>query len=87
MVWDSLVQWIGVELWHLPYWFTRLEIARDIGVRKSPSLIAALKRATEEGMLVSITGKDDAGRRVIMYRICDEYRESQLEGAKNYGKR
>jgi len=87
MIWQQLVQWIGVELWRLPQWYTRAEIALYIGCHKSPSLISALERAVDEGMMESIRTTDHKMRDVIKYRISDEYRERQFEGAKNYGNR
>lgn len=83
MVIQQLAQWIGIELWHLPEWYTRAEIAEKIGASKSPTLLKALAQAVEAGVLIQSRGLDDHNRPVIRYKISDDYREEQLEGAKN----
>lgn len=84
MVKQQLAQWIGIELWHLPEWYTRREIGEKIGASKSPTLINALKEAVEAGVLEWYKTIDEHNRPVIKYRITNEYREQQLEEAKNH---
>jgi len=86
MVRQQLAQWIGIELWHLPEWYTRKEIAEKIGASKSPTLLNALSEAVENGVLMSVKTTDDHNRPVIKYKIADDYRERQLEEAKAYGR-
>jgi len=87
MVRQQLAQWIGVELWHLPEWYSRKEIAERIGASKSPTLLNALSEAVENGVLQTFKTLDDHNRPVIKYKITDDYRERQLEEAKEYGSR
>jgi len=87
MIAEQLKQWIGIELWHLPEWRSRSEIAKAIGATKSPTLLACLEKAVEEGVLERVRVNDSHNRPVIKYRIVDEYREQQLEEAQQYGNR
>lgn len=84
MVRDNLVQWVGMELWKLPEWYTRKEIANAIGYKKSPSIIWALEAAVKEGVLEQRRARDGHGRPVILYRITSEYRETMIEEAKTF---
>jgi DNA-binding PadR family transcriptional regulator len=84
MVRDNLVQWVGMELWKFPEWYTRKEIANAIGCKKSPSVIWALEAAVKEGVLEQRRARDSHGRLVILYRITSEYRETMIEEARNF---
>lgn len=85
MVRQQLMQWIGIELWHLPEWYSRREIAQKIGASKSPTLLKELTLFVESGVLEQHLFKDDHNRPVIKYKITDQYREDQLEEAERYG--
>lgn len=87
MVREQLIQWVGVELWKLPEWYTRREIANKIGASKSPTLLKELSQAVEEGVFQTWKTKDSHNRPVIKYKITDNYREMMLEEAENYGRR
>lgn len=87
MVNQKLKTWVGIELWKLPNWYSRKEIAQKIGASKSPTLLKVLASAVEEGVLETWKTMDDHNRPIIKYRITDEYREQQLEEARNYGRR
>lgn len=87
MIAEQLKQWIGVELWKLPEWHSRTEIAKLIGASKSPTLLSCLEQAVREGVLERVRTNDSHNRPVIKYRITDEYREGQLEEAQRYGNR
>jgi len=78
---EHLMQWIGMELWKLPEWYSRTEIAKHIGVTKSPTLIKELALCEENGVITSRLFIDDHNRKVIKYKITDQYREDQLEKA------
>jgi len=82
MIRDQLHMWIGIELWHLPEWYSRSQIAKAIGATKSPSLLRALEFYVANGTLQSARFVDEHNRPVIKYRITDDYREMQFEGAK-----
>jgi len=84
MVRDNLVQWVGMELWKLPEWYGRTDIALAIGVAKSPTLIRELSLAVEDGVLESRLARDSHGRVVILYRITSQYRETMIEEAKTF---
>lgn len=86
MIRDNLLMWIGMELWHLPEWRSRKEIAQAIGCSKSPSIIWALDEAVKSNILEQRMFRTDNARPVIKYRIADEYRERQIEEAKNHGR-
>ncbi len=79
LIFDQLQAWISVNLWHLPEWYTRQEMAREIGCTKSPSLINALNTCVVAGQLESQRSIDDHNRPIIKYRIDTEYRESVFE--------
>lgn len=79
MIRQHLLQWIGMELWRLPEWYSRTEIAKNIGVTKSPTLIKELALFEESGILTSHKFFDDHNRPVIKYKIRDQYREDQLQ--------
>jgi len=83
MVRDQLKTWISMEVWSLPEWYSRLEIARLIGASKSPSLLKALQEKVDDGTLETFRGVDPNGRPVIKYRITEDYRERVFEGVKN----
>lgn len=83
MIKQQLIQWIGIELWHLPEWYTRSEIAKCVGCTKSPTLLKALRELVEQGVLIQSRGLDAKNRPVIKYKILVDYREEQIEGAKN----
>jgi len=85
MVKEQIVQWIGMEVWKLPEWYSRADIARLSNVSKSPTLIKVLSDLVGEGVLLSARFSDNHNRPVIRYKISNEYREDQFEGAKNYG--
>lgn len=81
MVRQQLAQWIGMELWRLPEWHSRKEIAEKIGASKSPTLLKSLEEAVAAGVLQTYRTTDDHNRPVIKYKITDDYRERQLEEA------
>lgn len=85
MVREQVIQWIGVEVWSLPEWYSRADIAKAAGVSKSPTLIKVLTDLVCEDVLVSARFLDSHNRPIIRYKISDDYRESQFEGAKSYG--
>jgi len=85
MIKDRLMTWVGVELWHLPEWYSRAEIAQKCGCSKSPSLLKELRGLVEEQVLVSRLDTDGRNRPVILYKISEGYRALQLEDAKHYG--
>lgn len=87
MVRQQLMQWIGIELWKLPQWYTRKEIAEQIGASKSPTLLKALDEVVREEVLKVCRTFDDHNRPVIKYKITDDYRERQLEEAKGHAQR
>jgi len=86
MLKDNLQQWLGVEVWKIPEWYTRAEIAAGCGCYKSPSLLKELQTLVEQGSLVSKLDFDEKKRPVIKYKIAENYRQMTLEQAKRYGK-
>lgn len=76
MIRDNLDQWISLELWHLPEWYSRREIAKLIGCSKSPSLLNVLGEAVKEGKLEQAKRRDKYNRMTILYRISSAFREA-----------
>jgi len=86
MLKDDLQQWLGIEVWKIPEWYTRTEIARACGCSKSPTLLWELEKLVQAGSLVMEVDYDDHGRYIIKYKIAENYRQLTLDEAKRYGK-
>jgi len=86
MLKDNLQQWLGIEVWKIPEWYTRAEIAQACGCAKSPSLLKELQVLVAQGTLVSKFDVDEKKRPVIKYKISESYRQMALHVAKHYGK-
>jgi len=86
MLKDNLQSWLGIEVWKIPEWYTRAEIAKGCGCSKSPSLLLELEKLVKGGALVKKIDYDDHRRYVIKYKIAENYRQMKLDKAKRYGK-
>lgn len=75
---EKLQTWLGIEVWHLPEWFSARQIGVSIQASKSPTLTNELRLMVEEGVLEKREFRE-GHRPLFKYRITEDYRETVFE--------